>query len=134
MYKHAWMLKAERLQKGLGVASESGAVFFLAIMFESALTPRSHDAVGEVLEAVVQLGGDGAHGAVHHLLHQNLQLFLSQAHVKSLLQVADGAGAMEAGQLGTWRATTNSNHEEKIVTTGELYCHVNQKKCSRVLL
>lgn len=30
----------------------------------------SHDAVGEVLEAVVEFGGDGAHAPVHHLLHQ----------------------------------------------------------------
>lgn len=63
---------------------------------------RSHDAVGEVLEAVIELGGDGAHGSVHHLLHQDLQLFLRQAHVETLLQVADGAGAMEAGQVRAW--------------------------------
>lgn len=66
-------------------------------MFESALTPHSHDAIGEVLEAVVQLCGDGAHGAIYHLLHQHLQLLLCQAHVKSLLQVTDGAGAMKTG-------------------------------------
>lgn len=63
---------------------------------------RSHDAVGEVLEAVIELGGDGAHGSVHHLLHQDLQLFLRQAHVETLLQGPDGAGAVEAGQLGAW--------------------------------
>jgi len=65
--------------------------------------PGSHDAVGEVLEAVVQLGGDGPHGAVHQLLHQQLQLLLRQRHVEPLLQAADGAGAVEAGQVGTWR-------------------------------
>ena len=62
----------------------------------------SHDAVGEILETVIELGGDGAHGAVHHLLHQHLQLLLRQAHVETLLQGPDGAGAVEARQLGTW--------------------------------
>lgn len=66
--------------------------------------PRSHDAVGEVLEAVVQFGGDGAHAAVHHLLHQQLQLLLRHVHVEALLQVADGAGAVEAGELRAWGA------------------------------
>lgn len=95
-----------KVAKGLGSGLWKWCSFFLVIMFESALTSRSHDAVGEVLEAVVQLGGDWAHGAVHHLLHQHLQLLLRQAHVKSFLQVTDGAGAMKAGQLGAWRAIT----------------------------
>lgn len=54
--------------------------------------PRpSHDAIGEVLEAIVELGGDGAHAAVHHLLDEQLQLLFRHVHVKPLLQVADGA-------------------------------------------
>lgn len=64
---------------------------------------RSHDAIGEILEAVVELGSDGAHGGVHHLLHQHLQLLLRQVHVETLLQVTDGAGAVEAGKLRTCR-------------------------------
>lgn len=71
-------------------------------MFKFNPTTHSHDAVGEVLEAVIEFGGNGAHGALHHLVHQHLQLLLCQAHVKSLLQVTDGAGAMKAGQLGAW--------------------------------
>lgn len=63
------------------------------------LASSSHDAVGDVLEGVVELGGDGAHGAVHQLLHQELQLLLRQGHVEALLQAADGAGAMEAGEV-----------------------------------
>lgn len=59
----------------------------------------SHDAVGEVLEAVVELGGDGAHAAVHHLLDQQLQLLLRHVHVETLLQVADGGRAVETGEL-----------------------------------
>lgn len=62
----------------------------------------SHDAIGEVLEAIVEFGGDRPHAAIHHLLHQQLKLLLSHAHVEPLLQVADGAGAMEARKLGTW--------------------------------
>ncbi len=61
---------------------------------------RSHDAVGDVLEGVVEFGGDGAHRSVHQLLHQQLQLLLCQTHVETLLQAADGAGAVEAGQVG----------------------------------
>lgn len=63
---------------------------------------RSHDAVGEVLEAVVQLGGQRPHGSVHQLVHQQLQLLLRQRHVKALLQGTHGTAAVEAGQLGTW--------------------------------
>lgn len=63
----------------------------------------SHDAIGEVLEAIVEFGGDGPHAAVHHLLHQQLQLLLSHAHVEPLFEVANGAGAMEARKLRTWR-------------------------------
>lgn len=62
----------------------------------------SHDAIGEVLEAIVEFGGDGPHAAVHHLLHQQLQLLLSHAHVEPLFEVANGAGAMEARKLRTW--------------------------------
>lgn len=65
--------------------------------------PRaSHDAVGDVLEGVVEFGGDGAHGAIHQLLHQQLQLLLRQRHVETLLQAPDGAAAMETGQVGAW--------------------------------
>lgn len=69
----------------------------------------SHDAIGEVLESVIELGGDGAHAAVHHLLDQKLQLFLGHVHVEALLQVADGAGAVEAGKL---RACGEEEEEE----------------------
>lgn len=62
--------------------------------------PRpSHDAIGEVLEAIVELGGDGTHAAVHHLLDEQLQLLFRHVHVKPLLQVADGARAVETGEL-----------------------------------
>lgn len=57
----------------------------------------SHDAVGDVLEGVVELGGDGAHRAVHQLLHPPLQLLLRQRHVEALLQAADGTAALKAG-------------------------------------
>lgn len=60
----------------------------------------SHDAVGDVLEGVVELGGDGAHRAIHQLLHPPLQLLLRQRHVEALLQATDGTAALEAGQLG----------------------------------
>lgn len=63
---------------------------------------RSHDAVGEVLEAVVKFGGERPHGAVHQLIDEQLQLLLRQAHVEALLQAAHGARAVEAGQLGAW--------------------------------
>lgn len=63
----------------------------------------SHDAIGEVLEAIVEFGGDGPHAAIHHLLHQQLQLLLSHAHVEPLFEVANGAGAVEARKLRTWR-------------------------------
>lgn len=64
---------------------------------------RSHDAVCEILESVIELGSDGTHGAVHHLLHQHLQLLFRQVHVESLFQVTDGAGAVKAGELRTCR-------------------------------
>lgn len=87
-----------KVEKGLGSGLWKWCSFVvLVIMFKSALTLHSHDAVSEVLETVVQLGGDWTHGAVHHLLHQHLQLLLRQAHVKSFLQVSDGARAMKAG-------------------------------------
>lgn len=73
---------------------------------------RSHDAVGEILKAIVQLGSDGTHGAVHHLLHQHLQLLLRQVHVETLLQVTDGAGAVEAGKLRT--CTTYKKRNDKV--------------------
>lgn len=60
----------------------------------------SHDAVGDVLEGVVEFGSDGAHRAVHQLLHPPLQLLLRQRHVEALLQATDGTAALEAGQLG----------------------------------
>lgn len=63
----------------------------------------SHDAVGKVLEAVVELGGQRPHGSVHQLVHQQLQLLLRQRHVEALLQAAHGTAAVEAGQLGAWR-------------------------------
>lgn len=62
---------------------------------------RSHDAVGDILEGVVEFGGYGAHGPVHELLHQQLQLLLRQRHVETVLQAADGARAVEARQVGT---------------------------------
>lgn len=62
----------------------------------------SHDAIGEVLEAVVEFGGDGPHAAIHHLLHQQLELLLGHAHVEPLFEVANGTGAVEAGKLRTW--------------------------------
>lgn len=68
------------------------------------LSGGSHDAVGEVLEAVVQLGGQRPHGSVHQLVHQQLQLLLRQGHVEALLQATHGAAAVEAGQLGAWWA------------------------------
>ena len=61
----------------------------------------SHDAVGEALEAFIEFGGNRPHAAVQHLLHQQLELLLSHAHVEPLLEVADGAGAMEARKLRT---------------------------------
>lgn len=61
----------------------------------------SHDAVGDILEGVVEFGGDGAHGPVHELLHQQLQLLLCQRHVETVLQATDGARAVEARQVGT---------------------------------
>lgn len=61
----------------------------------------SHDAVGDVLEGVVEFGGDGAHRPVHQLLHQHLQLLLRQRHVEALLQAADGAGTMETREVGS---------------------------------
>lgn len=61
----------------------------------------SHDAIGEVLEAIVEFGGDGPHAAIHHLLYQQLQLLLGHAHVEPLLEVTNGAGAVEARKLGT---------------------------------
>ena len=79
----------------------------------------SHDAVGEILETVIELGGDGAHGAVHHLLHQHLQLLLRQAHVETFLQGPDGAGAMEARQLGTWDREGQKYEERKGWRFGE---------------
>lgn len=62
----------------------------------------SHDAIGEVLEAIVEFGGNGPHAAIHHLFHQQLQLLLSHAHVEPLFEVSNGAGAMEARKLRTW--------------------------------
>lgn len=89
---------------------ETGVVFRSGAAFSSSNVlvhvRRSHDAVCEILEAVVQLGRDGTHGAVHHLLHQHLQLLLRQVHVESLLQVTYGAGAVKAGELRTCRTQT----------------------------
>lgn len=69
-----------------------------AVLGEGGPRP-SHDAVGEVLEAIVELGGDGAHAAVHHLLDEELQLLLRHVHVEPLLQVPDGGRAVETGEL-----------------------------------
>lgn len=68
----------------------------------------SHDAIGEILEAVVEFGGDGPHAAIDHLLHQQLELLLSHAHVESLFEIANGAGAMEAGKLRTWGESSDN--------------------------
>ena len=61
----------------------------------------SHDAIDEALEAVIEFGGNRPHAAVQHLLHQQLELLLSHAHVEPLLEVADGAETMEARKLRT---------------------------------
>ena len=81
----------------------------------------SHDAVGEVLEAVIEFGGYRPHAAIHHLLHQQLQLLLGHAHVEPLLEVADGAGAMEARKLRTWgqQRGTGSHMERRGSVTVE---------------
>lgn len=68
----------------------------------------SHDAIGEVLETVVEFGGDGPHAAIHHLLYQQLELLLSHAHVESLFEIANGAGAMEARKLRTWGESSDN--------------------------
>lgn len=59
----------------------------------------SHDAIGDVLEGVVQFGGDGANRPVHELLHQQLQLLLGQRHVETFLQAADRTGTVETREV-----------------------------------
>lgn len=73
----------------------------------------SHDAVGDVLKGVIEFGGDGAHGPVHHLLHQQLELLLGQRHVKTLLQATDGAGAVETGKVGTCKQTNKGRQNRE---------------------
>lgn len=75
----------------------------------SGLRRVSHDAIGEVLEAIIEFGGDGPHAAIHHLFHQQLELLLSHAHVEPLFEVANGAGAMEARKLRTWGKAVTVN-------------------------
>ena len=62
------------------------------------------DAVGKVLEAVVQFGGERMDGRFHHGVHQVLQLFLRHVHVEAVAEELNrGRAGTEAGQLRTWR-------------------------------
>lgn len=97
LQKQVWLW-----EKGVRSGFQSGTAFF-PVLVRVHQSQRSHDAVGEILKAVVELGSDGTHGAIHHLLHQHLQLLLRQIHVETLLQVTDGAGTVEAGKLRTCR-------------------------------
>lgn len=94
----------------------------------------SHDAVGEVLEAIVEFGGDRPHAAVHHLLHQQLELLLSHAHVEPLLEVADGTGAMEARKLRTWgqqqgKRVTDGNEGAAVLTAATASAEPGYLRC-----
>ena len=61
------------------------------------------DAVGEVLEAVVEFGGERVDGRFHHGVHQVLQLLLRHVHVEAVAEELDCGGARtEAGQLRAW--------------------------------
>ena len=83
---------------------------------------RSHDAIGDVLERVVEFCCDGAHGSVHQLLHQQLQLLLRQRHVETLLQATDGAGAVETRQVRAYRYTKRQVNKTRRGSYSILLC------------
>ena len=98
----AWSRVRMSLKRELGPVNSLSSAFGLCGSERWWRCVRSHDAIGDVLEGVIEFGGDGAHGSIHQLLHQQLQLLLRQTHVETFLQAADGAGAVETGKVGTW--------------------------------
>lgn len=63
---------------------------------------NSKDAIGEVLEAIIELGGEGVKGGLHQVIHQQLQLLLCHVHVEALTECPYCAHPFaEAWQLGT---------------------------------
>lgn len=63
----------------------------------------SHDAICQVLEAIVEFGGQRPHRSVDQLIDQQLQLLLRQTHVETFLQTSHGARPVETWQLGACR-------------------------------
>ena len=77
------------------------------------------DAVGEVLESVVQFGGERVDGRLHHRVHQVLQLLLRHVHVETVSQELHRGGARtEARQLRACD-TDGGGQRENLATEGE---------------
>ena len=62
--------------------------------------PKLQYSIGEILEIIVQLGGDAVNALLHHGVHQAVQLVLGEVEVEPVLHGLDGAGGVvEAGKL-----------------------------------
>ena len=62
--------------------------------------PKLQYSIGEILEVIVQLGGDAVNALLHHGVHQAVQLVLGEVEVEPVLHGLDGAGGVvEAGKL-----------------------------------
>ena len=62
--------------------------------------PKLQYSIGEILEVIVQLGGDAVNALLHHGVHQAVQLVLGEVEVEPVLHGLDGTGGVvEAGKL-----------------------------------
>lgn len=67
-------------------------------------TSSSEDAVGEVLEVVVELCGERVDGSLDHLVDERVQLVLRQVEVEARAHVLDRRrGGQEAGERRAWK-------------------------------
>ena len=64
----------------------------------------SQNAVGVVLEVVVESGGERVDARLDHLVHRQLQLLLGQVHVEAITKLTNRRHSLvETRQVRTWR-------------------------------